>query len=188
MARPVFPPYPPQPGGGSGGGGGGTGGGSGAPTGGGVYLPESNGQVLANNYVPFYPCLNLATGRTEYRTFDVTVPFNDPALGSNYSFKVEEIAVYRNPSVRSVLVTYLDKGPLTLSFTVTFSNDDQTVGKQTVVKQFGNTIPTFRLMAQRVDFMATGQLLQLSFVRAPNAGVMQIAKVVMAVEGEEVTE
>jgi len=153
-----------------------------------VYLPESNGQVFAVNYGPLYPCLNIVTGLTEYRTFDVTVPFNDPMLGSSYSFKVEEIAVYRNPTIRSVLVTYLDMGLLTLDFTITYSNDNQTIGQQTVTKKFGNVIPTFRLMAQRVDFTATGQLLQLSFSRAPNAGVMRIAKVVMAVEGEEVTE
>lgn len=194
MARPIFPPYPPnppQPGGGSsggsGGGGGGTGGGSGVATGGGVYLPESNGQVFAVNYGPLYPCLNLVTGLTEYRTFDVTVPFNDPVLGSSYSFKVEEVLVYRNPTFRSIIVTYLDVGIVNTVWTLTCSEDNQTVSTQVQTKQLGNAIPTYRLMAQRIDFVLTGQLIQLSVSRPPNGGPLAIAKVVIGLDVEKET-
>src|SRR5271156_6509129 len=98
---PIYPPYlPPPP----------TG--SQVATGGGVYNPNSLGQVFASKYGPLYPCLNLATGLTEYRTFDTTVPFNDPALPSSYFWKIEEGAPYRNPTARTVIVTYLDLGIL----------------------------------------------------------------------------
>lgn len=173
---PIYPPYlPPPPTGGS------------VATGGGVYNPNSLGQVFANIYGPLYPCLNLSTGQLEYRTFDVTVPFNDPALGSEYFFKIEEVLPYRNPSVRSVIVTYFDMGVLTLAFTITSSDDNQTVKTQTVTKKLGNAIPTKRLLAQRIDFLTTGQLIQLSMKRAPNGGVMQIAKVVMGLDVEKST-
>lgn len=177
-------PFPPFPRGGSGG----TGGS--APTGGGVFNPSSNGQVLAIAYIVFYPCFNLVTGKTEYRTFDVKLPFNDPTLGSFYFWKIEELLAYRNPTVRTVIVTYKDVGIVNTVWTITAAQDDQSVISQSVKMQLGNAIPTNRLLAQRIDFSnppVTGQLVQLSVFREANAGPLQIAKVVMQVEIEEST-
>jgi hypothetical protein len=174
-----YPPYPPIP----------PSNPSSGPvaTGGGVYNPLSNGQVFARNYNPFYPCLNLTTGLTEYRTFDVSVPFNDPVLPSYYFFKVEEVMAYRNPTLRSIIATYLDMGIVNTIWTLTCSEDDQTVSQQISVKVLGNAIPTLRLMAQRIDFILTGQLVQLSVYRPANGGVLALAKVVIGLDVEKST-
>lgn len=177
-----FPPYPPKPPTAPG-----T---TTAATGSGVFNPLSNGQVFATKYTPLYPCINLGTGQNEYRAFDVDSPFNDPLLSSFYFWKIEEVAAYRNPTVRTVIVTYKDVGLVDTKWTITAAQDDQTVTSQTVSKTLGNKIPTGRLLAIRIDFDSppvTGQLLQLSMFREQNAGAFQIAKVVMQVEVEDST-
>jgi hypothetical protein len=182
-----FPPRtPPYPGGGptlpnSPG----TGGGS-SGSGGGVYVPVSYGGVFATAQASLFPCLNTNTGFMEFRTWDTTVPPNDPLLASSYTWKMEDLAAYRTPTLRRLVVTFRDLGQVATVWTATSENQQTQQTQQTSVG-WGNAVPTMRIMSTPVDLSITGQLIQVSVTRAAGAGPLAIVKLTLAFQVEEVS-
>jgi len=189
MAVPVPQPNPrtrPYPGGhpSSGGGSGSLPGGGG----GGVTVPSSNGGVFAANQVAIYPCTNTSTGATEYRTFDVSQPPNDPIFPSSYAWKVEQFEDYRNPTVTAIIWTFTDLGRVSVTWTLTYVNEDQEVEAKSTSLSVGNLVPTGKIMTVRADILATGMNFQLSVSKAAGAGPLSIVKVKLWAAIEEGTQ
>jgi hypothetical protein len=181
---PRNPPYPGgAPGGGGSGGGSSPGSGAGAPN---VYVNISNGGVFAMSKAALFPVINSLDGRCEFMAFDVGAVPDDQNNDSAYTFKVEDVQPFRQPTIRRVLISYLDLGKVTITVTISVTNDDQEV--ETFPKQvtLGNNPPTNRIMTQKVDIVATGMNQQLSITREAGAGPLSISKVLMVGEVEEV--
>ncbi len=128
--------------------------------------------------------LNATTGTVGFYAFDPAGGFNDPVASSFYSFKVEDVAQGRTPTISRVIVTYRDLGLVIAVFMLTGTQDNQVVGgltgsgsMQTV--QMGNQSATGKLMTKFVDISLTAQNIQLTVVRAAGAGPLSIAKVLM---------
>jgi hypothetical protein len=150
-----------------------------------TILPSSLGGVFGISQVCLYPCLNLVTGLSEYRTFDTTQPQNDPMNPSSYSFKVEQFKVYRNPTIRKILWTFKDLGQVAVTWTITGTNENQQVVSQSTSVGVGNAVPTKAIMTVEVDLNITAMNMQLSVAKAAGAGPMSILKVVLIGEIEE---
>ena len=191
-----FPPYPgggptqpPSGGGGGTGGSGGSGGGGATTSGAGIFVPVSNGGVFAATQLALYPCTNILTGQTEYRTFDPTQFPNDPNLPSFYSWRVEQIGgQYRNPTIRKLLWTFLDLGQVSVIWTLTGVTEQQQVISSSTGIGVGNAVPTLAVMTVEVDIFGgvfTGMNLQLSVSRAAGAGPLSILKVAIIGEVED---
>ncbi len=176
---PTNPPgrYPPYPGGGPSTGGGGTSGGNVIPPG--LFLTNSNGGVFGLNQVALYPCTNISSGLTEYRTFDPTQPPNDPNLPSSYTWRIEQGNQYTNPTVRKLFWTFFDLGRVSVTWTLTGVTELQTVASQSVAIGVGNLVPTKAVMTVEVDLNLTAMNLQLSVLRAAGAGPLSILKVTL---------
>jgi len=154
----------------------------------GIALPTtSNGGVFAANQVALYPCTNVITGKTEYRTFDPTQPPNDPVLPSSYTWRVEQVLPYRNPTIRKLFWTFTDLGQVSVSWTLTAVTEQQKVISQTTSLGVGNYIPTYAIMTVEVDINLTGMNLQLSVSKLAGAGPLSVLKVVIIGEVEEYT-
>lgn len=152
-----------------------------------TIAPSSNGGVFALSQVCLYPVLNIVTGLMEYRIFDVTIPPNDALNPSSYSWRVEQLASYRNPTVRKLFWTYTDLGQVTAAWTITGTNElGQQVPAQTQTVTVGNLQPTKATMTAEVDFSAfTAMNIQLSVTRAANAGPLSIIAIDLVVEVED---
>lgn len=137
--------------------------------------------------VCLYPCLNIVTGKSEYRTFDVAQPANDPVNPSSYSWRVEQLKPYRNPTVRKILWTFTDLGQVSVTWKITGVNEQQKVVTQSASLGVGNAVPTRAMMTVEVDLNITAMNLQLSVSKAAGDGPLSIVKVVMVGEIEEVT-
>ena len=198
MARitpPRYPPYPgggptqPPSGGGGGSGGGGTGGSASSPSGAGVFVPVSNGGVFAATQLALYPCTNIVSGLTEYRTFDPTQFPNDPNLSSFYSWRVEQIGgQYRNPTIRKLLWSFFDMGQVSVVWTLTGVTENQQVISSSTGIGVGNAAPTLAVMTVEIDIFGgvfTGMNLQLSVTKAAGAGPLSILKVAIIGEVED---
>ncbi len=155
-------------------------------------LPSSFGGVFALSQVTLYPCLNIVTGLSEYRTFDVTQPANDPANPSSYSWKVEQFKAYRNPTIRKILWTFKDVGQVSVTWTLTGTNENQQVVTAQTSLGVGNAAPTMAIMTVGIDvFGSSGQSgftamnMQLSVSKAPGAGPLSVLKVVLVGEIED---
>jgi hypothetical protein len=173
--RPTGPPYP-------------KGGGGSTPTAGTrasgfVNIPASNGGVFAQGQIALYPCFNVNTQQVEFHAWDPTQGYNDPLASSEYFWRYEMIpgmegssGGYRQPTIRKLIVTYRDLGQVTMTWTITVSNDlGQSVSKSVGVS-WGNKIPTGRLMTTKVDIVATGMMPQISVFRDKNAGPLSIVQ------------
>jgi hypothetical protein len=100
--------------------------------------------------------------------------FNDVLDSSIYVFKAEDIVGSRVPTVRRVVLTYLDLGTATISVTINGTNDLGAVVSNTVVMSIGNIVPTNSLLTAFVDIELTSFRPQLSISRAPGAGPVVI--------------
>ena len=159
-----------------------------------VNVPVSNGGVFAQTQIAIFPCFNVPSNRTEYHAFDVTQGFNDPYAASDYSWRVEQpgaqqgsTGIFRQATVRRIILTFRDLGQVTATFTITGANDNQDVVSQSTSLGFGSKAPTLRLFTIPINFQITCLLPQLSVHRDANAGPLSIVQVVMVGEVEEVT-
>lgn len=156
----------------------------------------SNGGVSTTSRLTLYPEIALANGPfaagVGFYAFNPAAGYNDLNASSYYSFKVEDVAAGRTPTIGRVIVTYRDLGQVTAVFTLTGTQDNQVVGgltgqgsMQTVT--LGNLLATGKLMTKFVDIHLTAQNIQLTVTRAAGAGPLSIAKVVMCgrVEAQE---
>ena len=151
-----------------------------------VYVPPSNGGVLATSKMALFPCFNATENQSQFMAFDPTQGFNDMVNPSSYNFKVEEVQPYRTPTVRRVIVSYTDLGQVTVVFTMTGCNDLQQVVSVSKSQVLGNEEPTNGILTQKVDISLTAMNQQLNISRAANAGPLSITKVWIIGEYEEV--
>jgi hypothetical protein len=186
---PVQPRVPPYPGGSPTGGGGGAAGGGGVGAQGNPVAPSSFGGVYGTSQAVLYPCYNINSGQSEFRGWNPLLPPNDPILASSYTWKMEDIAAYRNPSLRTIIVTYKDLGVVQTVWSATAENQGQVQTQYASPNPatWGNSIPTGRIMATRLDIMISGQLIQLSVNRAAGAGPLAIIRVNLSIQVEEKT-
>lgn len=112
---------------------------------------------------------------------------NDPAQGSSYSFRQEDIEPNRVPTVNRVILQYRDIGVCTLTVTVTGMNDNGAVVTASKVVTIGTGGTPFTIKTIFVDLTLTGFRPQLTISRAANGGPFSIIKAVMVGESEEVT-
>jgi hypothetical protein len=132
----------------------------------------SNGGVTAFERIALYP----ANGNIW--AFDPLSNFNDPIDGSNYFWRVEELAVGRKPTISRLFVTYRDLGLVNVTFTITAVQDNQTVVSSSAAATLGNASPTGYLMTKEVDMpQISGMNFQLSASRLAGAGPLSIAKI-----------
>ena len=145
-----------------------------APPGAGLGTgPPSNGGVTAFQRIALFP---VAQG---LYAFDPGAGFDDAVDGSSYTYRVEEIAVGRKPTVSRLFVTYLDLGEVTVTFTLVACQDDQTVVTNSATVVLGNATPTGNYLTREVDLPLSGMNMQLSWSRAAGAGPLAIAKIKM---------
>ena len=149
--------------------------------------PPSNGGVTAFQRIALFP---VAQGLFAFDPGNwigvpagVTAPpgagFDDAVDGSSYTYRVEEIAVGRKPTVSRLFVTYLDLGQVTVTFTLVACQDDQTVVTNSATVVLGNATPTGNYLTREVDLPLSGMNMQLSWSRAASAGPLAIAKIKM---------
>jgi hypothetical protein len=150
-----------------------------------INIPTSNGGVFAQQQIALFPCFNTISNRNEFHSFDPTQGFNDPVASSEYHWRVEQIAPYRQATVRRIILTYRDMGQVVATFTVTGSNDAQQVVSTSTPVGFGNKIPTGRLMTVPVNLLLTALNPQVSVFREKNEGPLSIVQIVVVGEVEE---
>jgi hypothetical protein len=152
-----------------------------------TVLPSSFGGLFSPaGVVALYPCLDLAGNGSEYRIFDVSQPPNDTINGSSYSWRVEQVESYRNPTIRKLFWTFTDLGQVTVTWTLTGTNELFKVVSQTATVTVGNVNPTYQSMTYEVDINLTAMNLQLSVQRKAGAGPLSIVRIVLVGECEEV--
>lgn len=148
--------------------------------------PASNGGVAATDFQALFPVYDQRRSIGYVAYFDPT-NFNDAAADSALSFRVEDIAVERVPTVRRVVITYRDMGVATLTATVTAVNDQLAVVTDSKTNQIGTTGATMKLMTAFFDLQVTGFRPQLSLSRPANGGPVSISTVTMVGMVEQVT-
>jgi hypothetical protein len=113
-------------------------------------------------------------------TFDPT-NFNDPNSGGFYSWKVEDVACGRTPTIHRVFISYRDLGQATIGVMLSGTNDaQQVVMSLNAALAIGNASPTNKIMTIDSGIISlTAQNLQLTITRAANAGPVCITKVRM---------
>lgn len=119
-------------------------------------------------------------------TFDMT-NFNDATTGSSLAFRVEDIEPNRVPTVRRVILDYIDLGAANIIVTVTGTNDNgATVSSASVPVLLGGAADG-QMKTKFVDLTLTAFRPQLSWTRAANAGPLSMVRAVMIGESEQVT-
>lgn len=131
----------------------------------------SNGGVTAFERIALYPAnMNIWA-------FDPAAGFDDPSDAGSYFWRVEELMVGRKPTISRLFVTYRDLGLVTVTFTLTGVQDDQTVVTNSATVVLGNASPTGFLMTKEVDLPLSGMNMQLSVARAAGVGPLSISKI-----------
>jgi hypothetical protein len=137
-------------------------------------MPASNGGTTTALNLALYPVI-LSPGGAFYK-FDPT-SFNDAASGSFYNWKVEDVIAGRTPTIRRVIISYRDLGVASLFVKLTGTTDGGKAVNVSKTITIGNTVPLNIIFTTIVGILLTGQNLQLSVVRAANAGPVSITKV-----------
>jgi hypothetical protein len=145
-----------------------------------------NGGFLATQFFLMVPTQG-ATGSLAYIGTFSADNYNDTVDGSSYSYRMEDIVVGRVPTVRRIFVVYRDLGLVTVTFTVSATNDNAQVVSQSATLTLGNVLPTNTLMSAFFDLVLTGYRPQVSWSRGAGAGPLSIVSVTMTGEYEEVT-
>lgn len=143
-----------------------------------------NGGVFGTTWFLMVPSQDIRSGLCYLGFYDIT-SFDDRVDGSSYSYRREDLAVGRTPTVHTVVLQYRDIGPALVVLTITATNDLQQVITASVKQQIGNTIPTNAIHTVLVGIQLTGFGPQLSWSRDPSAGPVEIISATMAGEIEE---
>jgi hypothetical protein len=138
-----------------------------------VVSAPSNGGVTSLLNIPLYP---MAGPLTALYKFDPT-NFNDVASGSFYNWKVEDVIAGRTPTISRVIISYRDLGVASLFVHLSGTTDAGKAVNASQTVPIGNTVPLNIILTTVVGISLTGQNLQLSVVRAANAGPISITKV-----------
>ena len=104
--------------------------------------------------------------------YDTTL-FNDAADNATYIFKAEDLTADRVPTVRRVIITYIDLGVATLVVNVSGVNDQGILVSGQTVITIGTVAATGVLSTAYADLSVTCYRPQIKLIR--NAGAGQIA-------------
>jgi IPT/TIG domain len=111
-----------------------------------------------------------------------TTNFNDQAIGSFYSYKVEEVAAGRTPTCSRQILTYRDIGVATLTATLSGTlspvgdANTPTVTSSTESFKIGTAGATGKLFTIVRGLTLTAENLQYTLTRQPAAGPVSIVK------------
>lgn len=144
----------------------------------------SNGGTATKLALALYP-IGLSPGAALF-IFDPT-NFNDAISGSFYDWKVEDVIAGRTPTINRVILSYRDLGVASLFVNLSGTNDQGQAVNSSQTIQIGNTVPLGIILTTLVGISLTAQNLQLSIVRAANAGPVSITKVRMEGKVETTT-
>lgn len=126
----------------------------------------------------------VQAGQPEIFTLDPT-NFNDPANGSFYNWKVEDVIAGRGITINRVIVSYRDLGVASITATlsgvsgVADSNNALTPVSNSEVVSLGTQAASQKICTVVLGITLTACNLQFSVTRAPNAGPVSITKVRM---------
>lgn len=146
---------------------------------------SENGGFAATTYYLFVPGQDSNTGYTFIGIFDVT-SFDDKFDGSTYSFRAEDIAPGRFPTVRRVVIVYRDMGTASLTCTIRATDDNGKIVAASKSVQLGNAVPTFISLTTFVDVQVSGYRPQLTLTRAAGGGPVSIISVSMIGDVEDI--
>lgn len=122
--------------------------------------------------------LNPSAGGTN--KIGVFTPGNyNTEVASQYTFRMEDIAESRVPTVRRVVITYKDIATCPITVTVSGTNDNAQVVSSSQNVTLGSGTNTNNLMTKFVDITLTAFRPQIQITRAANAGSLAITKVMM---------
>lgn len=121
---------------------------------------------------------NTGTAGIVLAYYDETT-LNDSADGRQYIFRAEDITAYRVPTVRRVIITYVDLGVATVTATINGVNDDNTLVSATAMATIGTAGATGRLMTKFIDLQATCFRPQLTISQIANGGPLQLSTVML---------
>ncbi len=146
---------------------------------------SENGGFAATTFFMFVPSIS-STGQCFISIFDPT-SFDDPDDAASYSWRAEDIAIDRVPTVRRVILQYRDLGLATITVTVSGVNDTGNAVSSSSVVKLGTSGASGLIMTAFVDLTMTGYRPQLSISRAAGAGPVSIVAATMVGEVEDVT-
>jgi hypothetical protein len=105
--------------------------------------------------------------------------FNDIIDGRTYVFKAQDILADRVPTVRRVVITYIDLGVATVKATINSIDDTGALVTKSAVLTIGTVGATQRLMTAFFDLVVTGFRPQLTLSQVANGGPFQLSTVMM---------
>ena len=105
--------------------------------------------------------------------------FNDANDSGQYIFKAEDILANRVPTIRRVVLTYVDLGVATPQFTINGSNDNGQLVTITKSQQIGTVAASGLLLTAFIDITISCFRPQLTITRPAGAGPVQISTVLI---------
>ena len=136
----------------------------------------SNGGIPALLNLWLFP--SLIGGDGIFWTLDPT-NFNDTLEGSNYSWKVEDVIAGRTPTINRLIISYKDLGVVATTVLISGTDDSQNPVLFQEAVTLGTVGAPGTIKTSVVGVNLTGQNLQLTIVRAANAGPLCITKIRM---------
>lgn len=113
--------------------------------------------------------------------------FNDPNDGSSYSYRQEDIAVGRVPTVRRVVLVYRDLGIAKITIQLSGVNDNGQLVTASAPFTIGTAAASTNNLTLLADVTLTAYRPQLTISRAANAGPVSIISATIVGEVEQVT-
>lgn len=150
-----------------------------------ALLTTSGGLVGSGQIFGFF-FVDSNTGKTYFSTFD---PFdlNDAYDGSFYQTKQEDVAIYRKPTVRGVVIVYRNLGLCSFKVTVSVMTDTIAASKTANV-QVGTSAADNSLMTLKVDFNnLSGERPQITIQKNASSGPLDIISMTLVMQVEDTT-
>ena len=149
-----------------------------AITGTGVSAPGANEVTALVQNFRYLLVPSLGTTGKVLSYYDTT-SFDDATDNATYVFKAEDIAADRVPTVRRVIITYIDLGVASLIVTVSGVNDLGASTSSQATVSIGTAGATGVLATVYADLAVTCYRPQLTIVRNAAGGPVAISHVVM---------
>jgi hypothetical protein len=111
-------------------------------------------------------------------SFYDTTSLDDASDASTYTFKAEDLTAVRVPTVRRVMITYIDLGVATLHVSVTAVNDNGVIVTEQTAITIGTVGATQNICTAFADLSVTGYRPQVQLFRAAGGGPVFISHVV----------
>lgn len=147
---------------------------------------SENGGFLATTFFLFVPAVRFDTGDPYIGIFDTT-DFDDPNAASSYSWRAEDIAVARVPTVRRVILVYTDLGVAKITVTLSGTNDLNNVISASQTVTIGTSGASGAQLTAFVDVALTAFRPQLTISRAAGGGPLSIVSATLTGEVEKST-